>query len=214
MGFENGKLLRVVLKADNLNGQTQVNTLHYDLIDDPLVVGEENDPQALADAFRDDVMPTFGACFSNAWSITPVVIVQEKDPLNPLAPRSEWTSGVAFSGTRSVSSDLMPPETCGVATLVTANIGRRARGRMFLGGTLVEGDQAGGTYNVFPLTLWQALLDAIPRQPDISPPGSTATANWAVYSRTQRQANANPYAPHVTSAILRSRVHFLRSRGR
>lgn len=81
-------------------------------------------------------------------------------------------------------------------------------------GSLVEGDQAGGTFNVFPLTMWQAVLDAIPRTPDLATGVSTSVAHWCVYSRTQRAANADPYAPAVTGATLRSRVHFLRSRGR
>lgn len=214
MGFENGKLVRVVLSADNLQGSKDVTVLHYDLIDSSIPGEPANDPQSLADTFRDDVLPAYGACFSSAWSIQPVQVVQERDPLHPTDPRAEWASGVAFSGTRSVSSDLMPPEVCGLATLRTAFIGRRARGRIFLAGTLVEGDQAGGTFNVFPLTMWQAFLDAIPREPDLATGASTSVAHWCVYSRTQRAANADPYAPAVTAAELKSRVHFLRSRGR
>lgn len=213
MGFENGKLVRVVLRATATGGGDDVTVLHYDLEDSAIPGNDPNDPQSLADAFRDDVLPSYGALFDNTWSIQPVEVTQEKDPLNPTAPRGSWSAGVAFTGTRSVSSDKLPPEVCGLATLRTDHIGRRYRGRIFLPGTLVEADQNAGVWNVFPLTAWQTFLDAIPREPDIVTGTSESTAKWGVYSRTQRSQNRDPYISPVTSTVLRSRVHFLRSRG-
>jgi hypothetical protein len=210
MAFGSGKLVRVVLRAVGPGTATVVNTLHYSLNDEAL--NPANDPQTLADRFRDDVMGPFGAMFTDDWSVQPVEVIQEKDPLNPTAPRSEWGSGVATPGTRSVSSDLLPVAICMVATLKTANIGRRARGRMFIGGSFVEGDQDAGVWNTFPLTAAQTLLDAIPRQPDLAEGANSSTAYWCVYSRTQRAQNLNPYAPSVTDAILKTDVHWLRSR--
>lgn len=210
MGFENGKLVRVVLRASHPSQGDQVNVLHYDLIDQDLQGA--NDPQSLADAFRDDVMPKVEALYVPAWSIQPVEVVMERDPLNPNAPRSAWTSGVVTAGTRVTSAQWLPAQCCAVASLRTANIGRRARGRMFLGGTLTEADMTDAAWDPTMTALWQALLDAIPRQPDISPPGSESTANWCVYSRTQRAANLDPYAPHVQQVLLSNEVHWLRSR--
>lgn len=96
MGFENGKLLRVVVRATNGSRQ-EVNTFHYDLQDD--VSQPANDPQQLADDFRDDVIPAFQPFYSSAWEFDPVYVVEEKDPQNPLAPRSSWNSGSSVPGT-------------------------------------------------------------------------------------------------------------------
>lgn len=213
MGFENGKLVRVVLKAQSDAGDTVVNTLHYDLIDSAIPGNAPNDPQTLADVFRDDVIPEYAALFTNHWSALPVEVVQEIDPQNPHAPRSAWTAGIPVTGTRTISSDLLPVQMCQVATLRTDHIGRRFRGRMFIPGSYAEADQNAGVWNVFPQTLAQALLDAIPEQPDLATGTSASVAHWCVYSRTQRAQNLDPYASAIAGEVLRTQVHWLRSRG-
>lgn len=211
MGFENGHLLRVVLEASASGGRSQVHTLHYDLQDAPLAE-PANDPQSLADTFRDSVIPSYRALFNGGWTILPVIVEDERDPLNPTHPRSAWTSGVSSVGTRATGSQDLPPGICGVATLLTDHIGRRFRGRVFLGGTLVEGDQDAGTWDAGITASWHTFLDAIPHQPDLATGTSSSTANWCVYSRTQRAANLDPYASHVSAYIVRPVVHYLRSR--
>lgn len=213
MGFENGKLLRVALKAQHVSGRTNVNTYHYDL-DDGLVPAEANDPQLLADAFRDDVVPLYKTLFDPGWSIGPVEVQMERDPLNPFAPRQAWTSGGPVVGTRTTPGESLPGACTSVTTLLTEHIGRRFRGRHFLSGTTLELDQNAGTWQSGIIALWQAYLDVIPREPDIAPPLSTATAKWCVYSRTQRAANLDPYASAITGTNLRAQVHWLRSRER
>lgn len=212
VGFENGKLVRCSLSAQHSNGATQVNTLHYDLIDVGVTLGDENDPQSLADTLWDDLHVPYAALFDSGWSIQPIVVVQEKDPQNPALPRSEWVSGTPTPGTYTTPGDTLPDACTSVAKLSTANIGRRHTGRMFLGGSLREADQNGGVFNSTALARFQAVLDAIPRQPDIAPPLSTAEAHWCVYSRTQRAVDADPYASWITSVTLRSQVRWLRSR--
>lgn len=209
MGFENGKLVRVTLKATRTDGEVVVNTYHYDLID---TLTESNDPQALADTFRDDVRSVWASYFRSDWSIDPVVVVDEKDPQNPTAPRSSWSSGSVIAGSSASSADLLPPGSCCVVSLLTANIGRRFRGRNFYGGWITEDHQNNGTFGSAFLGLIEDLVDAIPVQPDISPPLSEATANWCVYSRTQRAADLDPYAAHITGTNIRTLVHFLRRR--
>ena len=137
-------------------------------------------------------------------------MVDEFDPQNPTAPRSSWTSGSPTAGTRSTSGDLLPSFCCCVATLRTDHIGRRFRGRTFLGGSNSEDNQSNGDWGI--LTFFATMMDAIPVQPDIASGDSTSTANWCVYSRTQRAANLDPYASHVQSYQLRTQVHSLRSR--
>jgi hypothetical protein len=199
------------VSATSNTGDQQVMTLHYDL---QVPTGQlANDPQSLANFFRDHVSPAAQGLFRPEWTINPVIVTDEKDPLNPTAPRQQWTAGVPLAGTRGTSTDLLPSGCCGLAKLNTDHIGRRFTGRVFIFGQLAEGDQSAGIINNGTLlTSMKGLMDAIPVQPDISPPGSTATANWCVYSRTQRAANLNPYAAHVTSYTLRNRVHFLRRR--
>lgn len=212
MGFENGKLVRVVLKATHDgDGDTQVNVLHYDLQAGTLT-NPDNDPQQLADTFRDDVLPAFAALYDNVWTIDPVVVEEEKDPQNPTGARASWTSGTPADGTRAGGED-MPRAVCAVATLRTARIGRRFTGRMFLGGIHNNStDINGNQFGTAQLALYQALLDVIPHQPDIAGGVSDATANWCVYSRTQRAANLDPYAEHITGTQLRTAIHWLRSR--
>jgi len=193
MGFEDGRLLRVVVRAvDNASGDQQVNTLHYDLQDSPIPGNASNDPQALADFFRDNVIAPFKALYINTWTIQPVVVSEELDPQNPLRARSEWTSGTAGAGTRSAQTDYLPRAACSVASLVTSHIGKRYRGRMFLGGSVSEADQTNGVWQSGILTLWGAYLTAIPKQPDIATVISASGANWDVYSRTNRKEDVVP----------------------
>lgn len=210
MGFENGHLLRVVLRAVDTSGNEQVNTFHYDLINADLQPA--NDPQALADRFRDDVLPQYLTFFRSFWTIDPVYVVDEKDPQNPTAARSSWTSGTPQAGTSTDSSELLPPGCCGLAKIVTDRIGRRFNGRLFIAGSFGEGAQASGVWTTAYQTGFNAWLATIPVQPDIAGGGSGSTANWCVYSRTQRAANLDPYASHVTAPLLRTKVHFRRSR--
>jgi hypothetical protein len=211
VGFENGHLLRVVLQAQ-VGADSQVMVLHYDLQN--ATAGNDNDPQQLADDFRDDVVPAFAALYNSAWTIPPVLIEDEKDPLNPTDPRSSWSSGTTGAGTKTgTATEQLPRACCAVATLKTDNIGRRHTGRIFLGGTTLEGDQNAGNWTGSGIvSLWDALLAAIPREPDIAAGVSDATAKWCVYSRTQRAANLDPYASAINAVVRRGPVHWLRSR--
>jgi len=212
MGFENGKVLRVALRAVHAaSGDQQVNTLHYDL-DDGDVVDIDNDPQLLADFFRDNVLVPFKAMYDNTWTIQPVVVSQELDPQNKLAPRSQWTSGAAAAGTRAAPTDSLPRGLCGVASLVTDHIGKRYRGRLFLGGSLGEIDQSAGVWQSTLVTIWNTFLTAIPRQPDITTGSSGSTAKWGVFSRSNRTDDIDPYISPVQSAIVRTQTRYLRSR--
>jgi hypothetical protein len=210
VAFENGKLLRVVLKAE-WSGNVQVNTIHYDLVDN-ISLGADNDPQTLADLFRDNVMPKIAQLYNSSWTIGPVEVVEEKDPLNPTRPRSAWTSGSPLAGTRTESSDYLPNQMCILYRLDTATIGRRFNGRLFSLGQMHESDWSTGGWNSAALTFFKQYVDAIPHQPDLVTGPSDNVANWVVYSRTQRQANLTPYTAHVNSAIQRSSPHWLRSR--
>lgn len=213
MGFENGKLVRVVVRAvENATGDQQVNTFHYDLVDSPIPGNAANDPQSLADFFRDNVLASFKAMYINTWTIQPVIVAQEKDPQDLLAARSEWVSGTPGAGTRSAQTDYLPKAACAVATLSTDHIGKRYRGRVFLGGSTSEADQSAGVWQSGITTLWNAYLATIPLQPDIATGASASVANWVVYSRTQRAANLNPYASSVVSKTLRTQFRWLRSR--
>lgn len=208
-------IVRVVIAASFGGGPNHhVNVLHYDLQDATVPGTDNNDPQDLADAFRDDVIPLVQLNFDSGWTIQPVVVQQELDPLHPTALRSAWTSGSAVAGTRTGVGDILPIACCPVASLHTAHIGRRARGRIFLLGPISEGDQNAGVIGSSQLVRYQNFIDAIPLQPDIAPGGGVtdAVANWCVYSRTQRAAGASGYANAVTDASLSNVVHFLRSR--
>ena len=213
MGFENGKLVRVVMRAvENGTGDQQVNTFHYDLVDSTIGGESPNSPQALADFFRDNVMAPFRAFYISSWTIQPVVVAQEKDPQNPLLARSEWVSGTAAAGTRSAQTDYLPKAACGVASLTTDHIGKRYRGRCFLGGSVSEADQSAGVWQSGITTLWNAYLAAIPRQPDIASGLGQSVANWVVYSRTNRAQDVDPYASSIQNATLRTQFRWLRSR--
>lgn len=208
MGFENGRLVRVALRATKGDAQ-EVTTLHYDLQD--TVIGD-NDPQSLADLFRDDVLPLWGARFFGDWTIQPVTVTEEIDPRSPLDPRSQWTSGSPFSGTQVNDTDILPPGSTCVVKLLTGHVGRRFRGRIFVPGVYKETTQAGGLWSTALKDSIDVLVDAIPREPDLAGPGVTASAHWCVYSRTQRAANLDPYASAVVSATVNPMVHFRRRR--
>lgn len=210
MGFENGKLVRVTMKAEQSGGFLQVNTFHYDL-DDSGGQGA-NDPQALADFFRDTVVPKYQALYNTSWTIAPVLVAQEKDPQNANAARKEWVSGAPVSGTKTAGSEPLALALCAVATLKTEHIGRRHTGRLFLGGSLHEDEIFGNAWQTNATVLWQNLLNVIPQQPDLVSGASAAVANWVVYSRTNRGEDIDPYASRVITPVLHSKVHWLRSR--
>ena len=209
MGFENGKVVEVVLKA-TAGGDSQVNTFTYDL-DDGGSIGS-NDPQTLADVFRDDVRDLWGSLYASSWTVEPVQVTEVKDPQDPTAPRSSWTSGTAQAGTGSGSGDVLPPNCQVLVALTTAHIGRRFRGRLWLGGTTHEADQATGSWVSGYLTGIQTILDAIPHEPDLILGPADGSAKWSVYSRTQRAANLDPYLSPITGVTKRTLVHMLRSR--
>lgn len=212
MGFENGKLVAVQLRAVAPSGNSETNTLHYDLNDNNDV--QPNDPQSLADFFRDNVRPNFIAMYDSGWSIQPVIVREEKDPQNPTDPTSEWQSGSATPGTKTSVSNPLAPGHVGVCTLRTSHVGKRFRGRIFLGGIKDESELDFRTWQSAIITRWQTYVSSIPMQPDIAGPGSGAVADWCVYSRTQRAANLDPYASHVQTATVNTALHWLRSRQR
>jgi len=216
VGFENGKLLRVTLRA-SFGALQMVNTLHYDLDDSGTWGGGANDVQDLADRFRDVVIPTYKALYEPTWTIDPVVIVQEKDPLNPTAARSSWTSGGSVVGTHELTTDRLNYAMTPVVKLSTPNIGRRFRGRMFVGGNWSEDNHGGngviaGTDAAGTRKLILDFVNSIPRQPDIAGGISEAEARWCVYSRTQRAADLDPYASRVTGMLLRTHFYWQRRR--
>lgn len=210
MGFSNGKVVRVVMKA-HAGTDVNVNVLHYDFQDDT-VTGGENSGQSLADYFRDNVKGSYAGLFSAGWTIDPVVVEQEIDPLDIHAPREAWQSGTASAGTRLPTTDNLPNAMCVLIPLKTDRRGRRYNGRMFVSGEPHEGDQVGGNWTSVWLNTVQAFVDTIPRQPDVSSGPSTSTARWSVFSRTQRLQNKDPYMTAVSSALVQPRVHWLRSR--
>jgi hypothetical protein len=83
---------------------------------------------------------------------------------------------------------------------------------VFIGGSIGEIDQSAGVWQSGALTLFQAYMAAIPRAPDLATGVSLSTADWVVYSRTQRGEDLDPYASHVQAATVRSKVRWLRSR--
>lgn len=203
--------MRVVMKAEHgSDGDTQVNVLHYDIHDTSFPF-HDIDPQDLADRFRDDVMTPFAALYDDSWSIAPVEVQEELDPQHPTAPRSSWLSGSATPGTRGTSSE-GPRGACIVATLHTGSIGRRYTGRVFVGGSWRVTDYVNDTWQSSALALADDYLSAIPLSPDLVEGESTASADWSVYSRTQRASDLDPYASHIASYQLRPAFRYLRTR--
>src|SRR6476469_3411151 len=209
MGFENGKLVRVTLRASD-GVHEQVNTFHYDLDDGDLTV--PNDPQSLADRFRDDVRPQIATLLRSNWTMDPVQVVEEKDPLNPLRPRGSWNSGAPIVGTGTGVADLLPSFISPVVALKSEHIGRRFNGRLWLMCAADEGWQNAGAWSTSIMTALNTICNAIPKQPDIAPSAGDATAKWCVYSRTQRAANLDPYASAITATLVRPVLHSLRRR--
>lgn len=214
MGFENGQLLRVTLRASWTTREV-VNTLHYNI--ENTVGGGDSDPQDLADRIRDDVVPTWKTFFDSGWSIDPVVVTEEKDPQNPTAPRDQWTSGTTITGTGVPGTgDPLPYEMCALIQVKTAKIGRSFRGRLFCPPALRESDlgsrvweaSAGSNY----MSKVTALAAAIPKQPDVAMGWSSSTCKLCVFSRTRRQLDLDPYAEAVTQLVPTNGIHWLRSR--
>jgi hypothetical protein len=204
-------MLQVAVRA-HAGSDTQVNTFHYDLVNAP---GEPaNEPQTLADRFRDDVMPKLQPLYQPAWTIGPVVVMDVKDPQNPDAPRQEWTSGSALLGTKTAASEFLPRACTVVATVKTDRVGRRATGRVFVGGDYDEADQNNGAWLTTTPT-WAdvgAYLDAIPRAPDLATGPSQSHAFLCVYSRTNRAQGNSWYSSGVQTITRRTQVKWLRSR--
>jgi hypothetical protein len=213
MGFENGSLARVVLRAE-LASNSITTVLHYDL--QHALLEPAPSLQALADRIRDDVIPAWRACIIPDWTIQPVEVIDELDPLHPDANRTSVTSGSPQAGLRlaAPSAEIVPIEMCGMATLHTGRIGRSFRGRIFMPPLWSDNSMSDGVLSGAQFVNYQGLVASIPLEPDIVTGGGTGTANLCVYSRTRRALNHDPYAQHVTSISLANTVRWLRSRGK
>ena len=213
MGFENGHLARVVLKAE-LGSNSIVSVLHYDLVGTAL----EPTPtlQALANRIRDAVIPAWRACIIPDWLVQPVEVIDERDPLHPDANRTSVTAGTPQAGLRltAPSAEVVPIQMCGMATLRTGRIGRSFRGRMFMPPLWSDNSMSDGVLSGAQFTNYQGLVASIPLEPDLVTGGGTGTANLCVYSRTRRALDHDPYAQHVTAITLDNTVRWLRSRGK
>lgn len=211
MAFGNGHLARAVLRATQGDAQI-VTTLHYDLAGNVAQVPPSL--QALADRLRDDLLAKFAACFIPSWIVQPIEVFDEKDPVNPLALRDSASAGAALAGTRLAppSGEVIPIQMCCMATLRTQHIGRSFRGRMFTPPLWSDAQIDGGVATGAQFANFQALVDAIPLQPDLVTGTIQGTANLCIYSRTRRALNAANYAEHVTSITLANTVRWLRSR--
>jgi hypothetical protein len=213
VGFENGRLLRVTIRATSVSLPERVTTFHYNLTNASEGL-ENNNPQDLADRFRDDVIPAWKIWFPAAFTLQPVVVADEIDPQNPTAPRSEWSSGTPTAGTNSSGTDLLPPGVCALVKLVTNVVGRRFNGRSFAPFVLDESAESTGVLSTAAIAAFQTAYAAVPIEPDIAGGGglSDARAHLCVYSRTARAANADPYATDVASFLVRPQTHYLRRR--
>lgn len=212
MGFESGHIARVVLRATN-GANEIVSTLHYDLTGNAL--DDAPSLQNLADRIRDALVPAWKACIIPSWTVQPVEVIDEKDPLHPDALRSAVASGTAAAGTRLAppSGEVLPIEACGMLTLRTDHIGRSFRGRMFLPPVWSDASIDNGVLAGSQFTNYGAVRTAIPLAPDVVTGPSTATAHLCIYSRTRRARSASDYAAHVSSITLDNTVRWLRSRG-
>src|SRR6266576_6774626 len=166
MGFDNGRLLRCAIRATKGEKQ-QVLTLHYDL-QDSSIGSAANDPQTLADLLRDGVRAQLATQYDVAWTMQPVEVVEEKDPLHPLDPRAAWVSGAPIPGSNPGSGEQLPSACCVVAKLITDSIGRRHTGRSFFGGTFRESAQTNGAWSSGVVATYVAILNSIPKQPDLA----------------------------------------------
>lgn len=213
MGFENGHIARVVLRAE-LGSNSIVSVLHYDL--EANLVEALPSLQALANRIRDAVIPAWRACIIPDWLVQPVEVIDERDPLHPDANRTSVTAGTPQAGTRLAppAGEVVPIQMCGMATLRTGRIGRSFRGRMFLPPVWSDNSIDGGVLAGAQFVNYQGLVASIPLQPDLVTGAGAGTANLCVYSRTRRALNHDPYAQHVTAITLDNTVRWLRSRGK
>lgn len=212
MGFEDGHLVRVTLSAQK-GDDVIVNTLHYDLHDS--TVDDSPTLQGLADRLADDLLGPYADLFPSDWIVQPVLVMDEKDPLAPLAVRNGASAGSADAGDiPAIDADNKAPlEECVVAKLLTGHVGRRFRGRMFLPPIFEETATSNGLLGLGKASVYQTFLDAIPREPDLVTGVGDGSAHWCVYSRTNRAADVDPYASAITEVVLGTRLRWLRSRG-
>lgn len=212
--FDDGWLAKVTLEA-KAGAYQVVNTLHYDLAGNFL--DDAPSLQSLADRLNGDLLGPYRALFGSQWTISPITVVQEKDPLNPDAVRQGRTAGSGAAGTRSLGAgEGMPSFCCRVYKLATNKIGRSFRGRLFIGGSILESDTINETF-LAPAagnfaSLADAFVNAIPLSPDLVFGPTTATAHWVVYSPTRRGRAQDDYATPVVTKVPRTLVHSLRSR--
>lgn len=216
MGFVDGHLARAVFRMHSGSHEV-VNVIHYDMHDTAIPGSAHTSLQSLADALRDACTLPYRSLFPSNWTMDPIVVQDEIDPQHPGSARSGATSGGGAAGLMDVptSGNQLPLELCAVATIHTAHIGRRYRGRMFLPPLFTEDAITSGLLDNSKKLSYQNFLDSIPKQPDVVSgvdPIDTVT-NWSVYSRTNRQQGLDPYASPVTSYEVRTSVRFLRSRG-
>lgn len=182
-------------------GQEYVNTFHFrmkTIAGTPLMAVEYLNTNLY------DLLVT--QAISNQWSITSWHARQLAVP----AVVHDYIDNIAGSG----SGDVLPPQSAMVVSLRSSLLGRRHRGRLYLGGWL-ESAQANGVFGTALVSAVGTYIDDMVAA--VGSGGSNADLEWGIWSRVNGGQDPGPYNliagwTPIEAGLVRSIVYTQRRR--
>lgn len=190
-------------RSTDPNGVLYVNTLAVH-VEPPLVSLGDPSANEVAQAVFDWLATEYRACLNTTLTVTEIG-TRELFSSTPAA----GSKVVGALGTLPNGTGLLPAEICGVITWRTAIATRSGRGRVFIPGPAYSSELVGrDTWKTSTgfLTAMQAFANKVMAGANFTHSAEVWHISGRVHSRTDSVSR------DITSAVVRSRPHWLRSR--
>lgn len=211
-----GQFVQLQVQAQYSTGQQIRNSWHLWGHDSASPVEVDDLTGFLASTWTDGFITAYRALLGAGDTVQGVLARQVADPLNPSDVKNEAFRSVNLAGTGSFSAD-GPSEISQIMKLGSDAAGRSAHGRVWMPYSRQKGDINTETFASAQTTRVTAVVTELAKLFYTAGAGhaggAAADFDLALYSVTRRKANETQYGYRVTSILVDTRVHWLRSRG-
>lgn len=211
-----GQFAQLQVQAQYSTGQQIRNSWHLWGHDSASPMDVADIVAFLASSWTDGFITAYRAMLGAGDTLLGVLMRQVRDPLAPSDVKNEGYRSVNLAGTGSFSAD-GPSEIAQIMKLGSDAAGRSAHGRVFLPYSRQKGDINTETFASAQTTRATAVGTELAKLFYTAGAGHAAGAaadfDLALYSNTRRAASLTQYGYRVTSFLVDTRVHWLRSRG-
>jgi hypothetical protein len=200
------RIYRASIRCSYADGGLVVPSLHYQT--DVSLGGDEPDPSDVASGIWGVIGTAFRAATPSLVTIHDVVVSEQV--IKP-AIGATGIHTVELAGSTTLSSEFLPRGIVPIINLHTEVASRSGRGYMTLAGPGASGAISDKLFTGSYLTSYQTLAALLDNSFDLGTLSITHV-NPVVYSRKRHVDGLDPHAFRVTSASVRSKIHYLRSR--